>query len=599
MAQRTITTRIALDGETEFKKQLSLVNSELKTLKSEMAYTEATFKGQANSMEALTEKDRLLREEIQLQEEKIKALETAVEDATEAYGDADKRTDGWRQSLLRAKTDLVKLNDELQDTDKYLDEARGSSDKCATSIDGFGKDVKDAGETGLQTLMSNLGKLKNMLVGGAVVTGLKEIAGAVLEVEESTREYRSITGTLEVSSQAAGYTAEETAATYERLYGVLGDAQTTATTVANLQAIRLSQEDLIAMTDMATGAWATYGDSIPIDGLAESINETIKAGQVTGTFADVLNWGSKENETFGVKMKQNIEFTELSKKELEKLTDAQRDEYEATKAQYDATEEWNQSVQEAKSAEDLFNLALKECQTESERTNLIMGAMSEQGLAETGKAWRDVNEDIVKANESQARMEEAMGKLGEALAPVADAIRNFGADCIEWLAGKITNAIDAFNDFWDAMTKGDLDNERAARWAASRGYTSTTKSSGLGTDSARNEKFNGSHADGLDYVPYDGYVAQLHKGEAVLTAQENQMLRALTGNLSGNRGVTAQDLQAVTAAAVNGLSTAMGGSGGRYRIEIPIVVNGQEFSRAIVPDLRAVMKSDPEVTDDK
>lgn len=32
--------------------------------------------------------------------------------------------------------------------------------------------------------------------------------------------------------------------------------------------------------------------------------------------------------------------------------------------------------------------------------------------------------------------------------------------------------------------------------------------------------FSGSHANGLDYVPYDGYVAQLHQGERVLTKSE-------------------------------------------------------------------------------
>lgn len=34
--------------------------------------------------------------------------------------------------------------------------------------------------------------------------------------------------------------------------------------------------------------------------------------------------------------------------------------------------------------------------------------------------------------------------------------------------------------------------------------------------------FSGSHANGLDYVPYNGYIAQLHEGERVLTKQENE-----------------------------------------------------------------------------
>ena len=31
---------------------------------------------------------------------------------------------------------------------------------------------------------------------------------------------------------------------------------------------------------------------------------------------------------------------------------------------------------------------------------------------------------------------------------------------------------------------------------------------------------DGSHAGGLSYVPYDGYIAELHRGERVLTAKE-------------------------------------------------------------------------------
>ncbi|MBQ2997253.1 MAG: hypothetical protein IJE22_08510, partial [Oscillibacter sp.] len=270
MAVRVISTRLQVDGETEYKRAMESINGTLRTMKAELGYTESAFRGQANTLEALEEKQRIQKNLVDQQAEKIRSLEEAVKEASKAYGEHDTRTEKWRKTLFQAKKELNNMEDELRDTDKYLDEARSSTDKCAKSIDEFGREVKNAGgdlkDFDLKGLIGSLDDLKGMLVGGAagaaIVAGIKEISGSIMELEESTREYRTIMGSLQVSSEAAGYTAEQTEEAFLRLYGVLGDTQTAATTVANLQAIGLSQKDLIQIIDGCTGAWSKYGDSI-------------------------------------------------------------------------------------------------------------------------------------------------------------------------------------------------------------------------------------------------------------------------------------------------------------------------------------------------
>lgn len=392
MATRTITTRLAVEGEAEFKRSLSEANSNLKVMRSEMGLVDAEFKGQANSMDALTAKNKILRREQEQQAEKVKALERAVKDAADAYGENDKRTDNYRQQLNRAKKELIDMNDALDENEKYLDEARKSADKCASSIDGFGREVKDAGDNlgDGGGLLSQLGDLKGLLAGGSVVAGAKAVGDAIIGIVDDTEEYRKIMGTLEISSQQAGYTADETAEAYQRLYGVLGDTQTAATTVANLQAIGLEQGDLMTLVDAATGAWATYGDSIPIDGLSEAINETIQTGKVTGVFADVLNWAGQN--------------------------------------------------------EDEFNEKLEAANGTAGRAQIVLDQLSSQNLPDAGQAWRDANGDLIDYNESQQNVDDAMAKLGKRLAPVAAGIKNTFASAVNIAIDTVEGWIGALQD---------------------------------------------------------------------------------------------------------------------------------------------------------
>lgn len=506
MATRVISTSIKLDGEKEFKRQLSDVNSNLKNMDTEMKLVTEQFKGQANSADALRAKYKVLSGQIDQQEEKVKALERALEDAADAYGENDKRVDGYQQSLNRAQTELIQMQRELRDTNKYLKEAEDSADGAAKSIDGFGNAVGKSGGSGkgggLSDLVGSLGKLKSFAVGGAVVGGVKELADAMFEIVDGTKEYRQIMGTLETSSQAAGYSAEETAAAYKRLYGVLGDTQTAATTVANLQAIGLSQKDLMVLVDAATGAWATYGDSIPIDGLAESINETIQAGRVTGVFADVLNWAGTNEDEFNEKL-------------------------EATK---DA----------------------------SERANIVMGELAKQGLADTGQAWRDVNQDIVNANESQAKWDESVAKLGEFLSPAADALRTFAADALAFVVEKLQACIEWMGNLIEKAreTRRELYGE--------------------------NEITDPSSETGM-LAPYSNS-AKVQERLAEINAKEQAVTPADVYSAAGG----------VATAATRGARY----SGPTY-VKTEISIDGRPVAEAISPALRDINRADPEVVSDR
>lgn len=573
MATRFIGLELTIKNEAEFRKQIKAVNNNLAAMKSEMAKVSAEFDGQANSAEALRRKQAILQQQYDQQKEKVRSLAQMLESAKKEYDENSDIVLKYQKQLNYATIDLIKFDRELKNTDKYLDEAAQSADGTASSIDEFGKAVKDAGDEGsdgmgqlkeifgqlgeavkggdINGVVAALGSMKGLLVGGAAVAGAKALADGIINITESTKEYRTILGTLEVSSKQAGYTQEQTTEIYKKFQAVLGDTQKAATATANLQALGLSQENLRTIMEQAIGAWATYGDSIPIDSLAESINETVQVGKVTGVFADALNW--------------------------------------------------------AGTSEDEFNERLAACADTTERANLVLTQLSEQGLQATGQAWVENNQDIIAANSAQETMNESLARLGEALQPASNFLIEFGSVYVDWAATAVSAISSVIEKIGDLLKSHEQLQQEAFQNIDSQYNLADYQANGLVNgneidyDKARQMQqagtfvraskisreealkrgwklspINGSHADGLDYVPFDGYVAELHQGEAVLTSGEASFLRSamaagrtLGGSRRSSRGVSDSDT---------------GGSGGTpkvYDLTIPVelTIDGATFAR--------------------
>lgn len=373
--------RIGIDGEAEFRKELNNLTQQVKTFGAELKAVSTSADDEADAVGKAAKQQEILGNAIDAQRKKLSQMQQALQRATQEWGESDTKTLKWRQSVARAETELNQLESQLKQTTTALDKTDKATDDLGDSMDDAGKKSSSFGDM----LKANLSASAITGFASSITGAISGIISGLGQMVEESREYQKIMGSLEISSENAGYTAEETSAAYNELFGVLGDNQTAATTTANLQALGLAQSDLNTLIDGTIGAWATYGDSIPIDGLAEAINETVQTGAVTGTLADMLNW--------------------------------------------------------AGTSEDAFNEKLAACSTESERANLILQEMANQGLTQAGQAWQEQNAGLVEANNATALYQQNAAALSESIGPMFTAIQTAGAQLLGVLA-QIAGAFD-------------------------------------------------------------------------------------------------------------------------------------------------------------
>lgn len=146
MSTPTLKTKVAMDGEREYKQAITEINSGLKVLGSEMKLVTAIFADNADSMEALSAKGDVLERQILSQKEKIETLKAALQSSAEAYGESDSKTSAWRISLNNAEAQLLSMERELENNREALKEAAAAAGEAGEAYDDAGKALGQGGE---------------------------------------------------------------------------------------------------------------------------------------------------------------------------------------------------------------------------------------------------------------------------------------------------------------------------------------------------------------------------------------------------------------------------------------------------------------------
>lgn len=317
MAGKKIGIVLALDGERQFsqgvsnaKKESAMLNSELKKLSTE-------YKGNANSLEFLTKKQENLSKqtesyqkraesakkglenaqkvsqkaaqryeelskalkdaekaqgnmqksgkdgtkEYQLQSKEVESLQKAVEKQGLECQKCEGKVSDWSKKVSDAENDIEKNNQALKQNEKYLQEAQNATDKCAKSINEYGKETttvitttKEFGES-LKEGFGEALAAKGLELAGEAISAIgdkaKEAAEYVVEVGSSFEA-----GMSEVEA-ISGATGSELEALENKAKSLGSSTKFSATEAAN------------AMTNMSLAGWSVNQTLSGIDGVLQ------------------------------------------------------------------------------------------------------------------------------------------------------------------------------------------------------------------------------------------------------------------------------------------------------------------------------------------
>lgn len=358
MADERIGSSFTIDI-TDLKAGLAQANRMIRESESEFKAAAAGLDDWTSSADGVSAKIKQLNTTTDLQRKKVEALQKEYDRlVTEGLDPASKEAVELRTKINNETAALNKNEKELEQQTKALEEMGDESESAAKDTDKLTDSTKKTGK-GFSALKGFAGIAVGAIaaVAAAAVAGVKSL----LDLSESTRELRTDMAKLETGFTSNKLSAEDATKTYKTLYGVLGDTGKATEAAGHLALLANSSEDLAKWTDICTGVYAQFGDSLPIEGLTEAANETAKVGKITGVLADAINWA-------GVN-------------------------------------------------EDDFQKKLDACSSEQERQKLITETLN--GLySEQSDKFKELNKDVIAANEAAADLAQAQADLGAAAEPL-------------------------------------------------------------------------------------------------------------------------------------------------------------------------------------
>ena len=285
-----------------------------------------------DGIEAATRELDRLNATIVNQQAELANCEREHERVAERYGETSSQALRLEKRMLSLETSIeknVKKSDDfasaLSDAETVLKETSESADKAGKSVKQAGSGMED-GSKGAKTFDVALGTL--------IGNGLSAVIGKCAELLAQTKELRRDLSFLEQNAEDAGIGMEFMHEKASELYAITGDTNEVVEALSNVLASGFTDAETAAdAIDLLAGAVVKFPETIKIESLADSLQETIATGEATGQYAELLgrlginvdSLNEKLSTTSSESQRQKIALEALRKEGLDELWESYKE----------------------------------------------------------------------------------------------------------------------------------------------------------------------------------------------------------------------------------------------------------------------------------
>lgn len=415
---------IKIGGDTTgLDKALKETNKKSRELESELKAVDKALKLDPNNVTLVKQKQDLLKDSIKETKSKLDVLKEAQSQVTAQYkkGEIDAgQYRAFQRELETTKSKLSSLKDEKKNIHVIgtaFKEAKDKVEPVIKKVEKVGSAIGGAASKAVK-FTATLGKIDTAMIGKAadgfkkytqtIGVGLAAVTTALAANVETSREWNSDMTKLKTNAETSGNNFDFMKSKMQDLVAITGESDSSIEALSNLMAVGFSDEQMTPAINALSGAVEKFPDTLKIESLSDSLQETLATGAATGQFSELIG-----------RMGDSV---------------------------------------------DDFNAGLQNCTSEAERQQYVLDWLANSGLSEINDEYQSANKSTLDYERASFELQDALASLGTAFTPVMAGAKGMAADfltkslpAVQKLSRGFTKLFDGISSLLDAYDSGGLD----------------------------------------------------------------------------------------------------------------------------------------------